>query len=125
MFAAILMLLLLALAVGALPAIGEPIGAAAATFADPAGYRAAVLTGASATGSAVDAGWHGEGIVLAILSTVAAVGIAVLSLYVKGPKVFRGPVSVLHRVHSGHVGDYAAWLVLGIALLAGIILVAG
>ena len=125
MFAAILGLLLLGLAVGALPAIGAHIGAAAATFADPAGYRAAVLTGASAAGSAVDAGWYGTGVMLAGLSTVAAVGIAMLSLYVKGPAVVRGPVSVLHRVHSGHVGDYAAWLVLGIALLAGIILVAG
>lgn len=31
------------------------------------------------------------------------------------------PGAVLHRVHSGHVGDYAAALVLGVAAFAGVV----
>ncbi|MBO0840559.1 MAG: hypothetical protein J2O49_07060, partial [Sciscionella sp.] len=33
----------------------------------------------------------------------------------------RPALTALHRLHSGHVGDYAAWLVLGCAVLAGLL----
>jgi multicomponent Na+:H+ antiporter subunit D len=31
-----------------------------------------------------------------------------------------GALDVLHRAHSGQVGDYVAWLLAGIAALAGL-----
>jgi hypothetical protein len=30
-------------------------------------------------------------------------------------------VILLHRLHSGHIGDYVAWLMMGMAILAGFI----
>jgi multicomponent Na+:H+ antiporter subunit D len=63
------------------------------------------------------------------VSTVLAFGFAALGLW--GEKLPR-PVQltraagrpvmhVLRRVHSGHIGDYVAWLFAGVAILAGLV----
>ena len=36
----------------------------------------------------------------------------------------RGPTAALRAVHSGHVGDYVAWLTVGLAILGGAFAVA-
>ena len=36
------------------------------------------------------------------------------------PKPVREALTVLHRAHSGQVGDYVAWLLAGVAVLAGL-----
>jgi multicomponent Na+:H+ antiporter subunit D len=117
MFAATVLLLGTGLAVGLVPSLSAAIGHAATVFADPAGYRAAVLGPAiqPAAGS-VAAGWTSSGVLLGALSTVLAVGVALSPLGM--------PWRPLHRLHSGHVGDYAAALLLGVAVLAGITVLA-
>lgn len=47
-----------------------------------------------------------------------AFGIAVLGIRGHVPRA-----AVLHRLHSGHVGDYVAWLLAGVTLF-GILLLA-
>ncbi len=125
MFAAILILLTVSLAVGAIPAVAQIVGHAAGEFADQAGYRASVLTGAAGAASPVESGWTGAGFLLAGLSTVVAVGVAAVSLYVRPRGLARKPLAVLHRAHSGHVGDYVAWLVLGVALFTAAVATTG
>jgi multicomponent Na+:H+ antiporter subunit D len=65
---------------------------------------------------------------LAIVGVLAAVGIAVLALSarVRNPSAghvmvaaSRSVVATLHSVHSGHVGDYVAWMFVALAALAG------
>ena len=35
------------------------------------------------------------------------------------PGVLRPAVTALHALHSGHIGDYVAWLFAALAVLAG------
>ncbi|MEV0055620.1 hypothetical protein AB0H34_34625 [Saccharopolyspora shandongensis] len=44
------------------------------------------------------------------------------SVLVLGP-ISRRCIDVLHEVHSGHVGDYVAWLLLGVTVLAALVAV--
>lgn len=97
-----------------------------------------VLRGAEAfTGRAVAqpstpvAGWDLSASLLGLLGTALAVGLAAATL--SGPRGLpsraesartwlragwvRAPLAALERTQSGHVGDYASWLVGGIALL--------
>jgi multicomponent Na+:H+ antiporter subunit D len=69
---------------------------------------------------------------LGLLSTGLAVALAASAWFAHllPDRVLRGmrrvvepPVRVLHRLHSGHVGDYVAWLVFGVALLGALIAV--
>jgi multicomponent Na+:H+ antiporter subunit D len=46
-----------------------------------------------------------------------------LPAWIRRPAPMARPVLAgLHRLHSGHVGDYAAWLVFGAAALAELLL---
>lgn len=66
---------------------------------------------------------------LGLLSALLAVGAAALALWApRLPDVVRSaaapfaPVlSGFRRVHSGHVGDYVAWLFLGVAAFAALV----
>ncbi len=68
------------------------------------------------------------GIVRGLITTVLAFALAGFSLFRR-----RGPLNALdfsgglapllrplRRIHSGHMGDYVAWLTFGTALFAGI-----
>jgi multicomponent Na+:H+ antiporter subunit D len=64
-------------------------------------------------------------VLLGLLSAGLAVVVAVVALY--PPTWARRPVRALrpmltglHRLHSGHIGDYAAWLVFGAAAIAAL-----
>jgi multicomponent Na+:H+ antiporter subunit D len=72
-----------------------------------------------------DVRWTAGGVLIGLGTALLAVAVALAGLY---PAVLRRPVNVLrpalaglHRLHSGHVGDYAAWLVFGAAALAGLL----
>jgi multicomponent Na+:H+ antiporter subunit D len=94
--------------------------------------RAADEFTGSATTSPIppDTGWDVSAILLGLLGTALAVGIAAIALWAPrrlpgwtaAASAKTGPVrtllAALERTHSGHVGDYASWLVGGIALLA-------
>jgi multicomponent Na+:H+ antiporter subunit D len=74
-------------------------------------------------------GWTALGLGLGVLSAALAVGLALLMLYApRLPRTLRvagarlAPAThALHRLHSGHIGDYVAWLLVG-ALALGVLL---
>ena len=134
MLAPVVVLLALTLAVGVLPGLTGVLGAGAARFTDHAGYLAQALHGAAATPPAPVAGphWTATGVWWGLVSAGLAVALAACAWFANllPDRVLRGlraaveaPVRVLHRLHSGHVGDYVAWLVFGVALLGALIAV--
>ncbi|WP_019925459.1 complex I subunit 5 family protein [Nocardia sp. BMG111209] len=123
MLTAVLMLLLAAVTLGLPGVLGAGTGSAAGAFCDPAGYTARALhtVPAALPPAPPEVGWTGIGLGLAALSTTAAVLVAVLGLARVSRATPAGPVRMLHRLHSGHLGDYSAWLVTGCALLTGLL----
>ncbi|TDD96737.1 NADH-quinone oxidoreductase subunit D [Actinomadura rubrisoli] len=118
-----------ALLIGLLP--GGPVATAAAMFADREGYAGLVLDGRVPHPHATPADpWTIPGLAGSALSLVLAVLIAVHALRrsAAGPPRFAllhplrtatdAAARRLHALHSGHIGDYAAWLTAGVAVLA-------
>jgi multicomponent Na+:H+ antiporter subunit D len=62
--------------------------------------------------------WTVKSVVSGLPAVALAFGIAVLGVRGHLPRA-----TVLHRLHSGHVGDYVAWLLAGVALF-GVLLLA-
>ncbi|MFJ2582039.1 complex I subunit 5 family protein [Kitasatospora aureofaciens] len=116
-------LLGLAVLVGSLPAIAAALARGAAVFTDPAGYTAAVLTHPSTPPGPMPAGdWTATGVLLGLLSTSIAAALATAAVRKPSPTLpAHHPaarlVRALRRSHSGHLGDYLAWLALGVAAL--------
>ncbi|KRV50952.1 hypothetical protein AQ490_13195 [Wenjunlia vitaminophila] len=131
MYAAVLLLLAGGLAVGVLPGAGRAFDHAAEGFTDPRGYAAAVLFGtAPAVGSPHhESTWTAQGVVLGCVSTAAAVLLAAAA--VRAPRApdarrarlrpFLRSLAAVRALHSGHVGDYAAWLLFGMTALAALV----
>ncbi|EST35718.1 hypothetical protein M878_04915 [Streptomyces roseochromogenus subsp. oscitans DS 12.976] len=121
-------LLCASLAVGLLPAVGGTLGRAARQFTDRTAYTTAIYGHSAAPSSPVpDTGWSAEGVLLALASTALAALLTAAA--VRGAKwrgaarvgpvgraVGRGLVLPLRRLHSGHLGDYVAWLAVGVAV---------
>ncbi|MFF2144769.1 complex I subunit 5 family protein [Kitasatospora sp. NPDC058190] len=110
------------LAVGVLPGVGRALAAGAAAFADRAGYLADVLGQPGApVAAAPDAWWTASGVALGLLSALLAAGFATAAVR-RVPRrdtggLYRAAVLPLRRLHSGLLGDYAAWLAVGLAAL--------
>ncbi|MFD7258206.1 complex I subunit 5 family protein [Streptomyces sp. NPDC059874] len=119
------------LTLGLVPEFGRALAEAAVLFCDAPGYRDAVAgRTAPPAGHAPEAAWTPAGMALGTLSAGAAAGLAAAALW--GPAL-RGPLArrtgewagrvttyaivPLRRLHSGHVGDYVAWLLAGTAAL--------
>jgi multicomponent Na+:H+ antiporter subunit D len=126
-------LLAAALALGVLPSIGAAAEEAASRFMDRTGYVFAVLKGPLPYVSHATAGaaWDPTRIALGLLTTAIAVVIGAAALHGRRlPSALRRPshvaqpaLRILRRLHSGRVGDYVVWLLLGLA--AGWALVLG
>jgi len=101
-------LLAAALAVGVVPG-----------FADVVARSVGEAASAGATGSV---GWTPAGVLLGLLSTVLAVGLAALA--VTRPKLLSAPDRALplRRLQSGHVGDYVTWVLVGAVLFGALAL---
>jgi multicomponent Na+:H+ antiporter subunit D len=124
-----------ALAIGLVPGLVEAFEGAAAQFADGASHAAVVLRGADAppveAASAYSA--PASAYVYSALTLAGSVAVAAAGLFgarLRG-SIARGlsagtraAVAPLRAVHSGHIGDYVAWLVAGVALLGGAFAVA-
>ncbi|MFB7511240.1 proton-conducting transporter transmembrane domain-containing protein, partial [Streptomyces broussonetiae] len=124
-------LLAASLALGLLPGPGVALARAARQFTDRTAYTAAVLGHPATPASPMpDVGWSAEGVLLALASTALAVLFAAAAVW--GPAlrsplagraaalcegVGRRVVVPLRRLHSGHLGDYVAWLAVGVAVL--------
>jgi multicomponent Na+:H+ antiporter subunit D len=131
MVAAIVILITGALAAGVLPGARDAVTAGGHLFIDQAAYAGQALRHAASTWPrlAPSASWQPSGVGLGLLSAALAVCFAWLGLYAgrlprplaavgrAGVPVMRG----LHRLHSGHIGDYIAWLLTGVAGLAALI----
>ncbi|WP_239073978.1 complex I subunit 5 family protein [Streptomyces sp. SID10853] len=65
--------------------------------------------------------WSAAGVLLGLLSTVLAAALATVA--VRRPARAGGPARFqpLRRLHSGHVGDYVAWLAAGVSLLGALV----
>lgn len=123
-------LTVLALAIGSVPHVRHAFEFAGAEMADDAGYQARVLDGAHGLPVAIP---HSESplspsIYRGIGSTVLALFIAALALSGIGLKqnvrtgtLFRTFMRPLRAVHSGHIGDYVAFLTFGVAAYGGIL----
>jgi multicomponent Na+:H+ antiporter subunit D len=119
------------LAVGVVPAVARAVSRASVEFVDRAGYVAQALSGAPGHPAAPppEAGWTGAGVLLGLLSALLAVGVAAAGLWgSRLPAALRGAtraldpaLTALRRVHSGHVGDYVAWLFVGVTALTALV----
>lgn len=122
----IVVLLGTSVVLGMLPGLPAAVAGAAATFVDAPGYVAAALgEPAQAPPSVPEVGWTGQGALLGVVAAVLACAVAMLAVW-RGrlPEAWRRPppwlavpIAGLRALHSGHVGDYAAWLILGVAVL--------
>ncbi|WP_327287154.1 complex I subunit 5 family protein [Streptomyces sp. NBC_01198] len=124
-----------AFVVGVWPAVGRAVASAAVAFQDRAGYLAQV-EGLPVPGQAArppDAAWTGAGAGLGVLSVALAVAFAATALRLAAFRlpsplaavargVDRRLIVPLRRLHSGHLGDYVAWLTVG---LAGLLIALG
>ena len=136
MLAPIVALPAAALALG-LTAVAGPgpvvdgVAAAAARFGDGDGYAAAALGGGTPAVPVPHVpGWTATSILSGLLSSVLAVALALAATFhhripdrLRRRAVLAGPVRVLRGIHSGHLGDYTAWLVFGVAALAVLVAV--
>lgn len=129
------------LSVGLLTPLGEAIGAGAGRFLDGAAYRASVLHGAPPPPVVPAAsGWTGhgvwQGLLAGTLTALAALGMvyrAEVTEAVAGPLAvarrvlapFRSAWLAVERAHSGHIGDYLAWLLFGVAAFAALLVLPG
>ncbi len=116
-----------ALAWGLVPGLAPAVTEAAVRFVDTPGYAARVL-GAAASPAAPAPPVHGPGataFLYAAASVAAALAIAAAGLRANAAP--RALVAVGERVrdlHSGHPGDYVAWVAVGAAALGGLLAVA-
>jgi multicomponent Na+:H+ antiporter subunit D len=129
MLASATVLVVAGLLLGAVPGIVDGAQDAAAAFVDRSAYAAAVLGGDAASVS--DAAPLTIGpleVVLAALGAAAAIagGAALLRsrrfpfrLRIDSAHVAERALVRLRRLHSGQIGDYVAWAVLGFAVLGG------
>ncbi|MEU9872890.1 complex I subunit 5 family protein [Actinomadura sp. NPDC048021] len=123
-------LLAAGLAIGLLP--GGPVADAATLFADRDAYAALVLDGRLTHPHAppaepwTAAGLAGSAVTVLLALAVAAAGVRRAAHTPSAAPSARAPLGRavgaatrrLHELHSGHVGDYAAWLTAGVAVLA-------
>ncbi|MET9144744.1 complex I subunit 5 family protein [Streptomyces sp. NPDC004042] len=101
-------LLLAALAAGAVPGFAGAVG----DVVDEAGTWGVFST----------AHWTATGVLLDLLSALLAVAVAGVAVARPGLLAAPGWALPLRRLQSGHVGDYVAWLLVGAALLGALAL---
>ena len=130
MLVPILVLLAAALSVGVIPGTHHAAEGAAGQFTDGAAYATEALTGHAVAAAPVPAvgNWTLSGVLLGLLSAALAVGCAALALYRRRLRAWRPVEAIvergfdgLRRLHSGHVGDYVAWLMTGVVVLGAFI----
>jgi multicomponent Na+:H+ antiporter subunit D len=125
MVAAVVLLLGSALAAGVVPWVRDVAVAAGSQVADRGGYRHDVLPALppAAAPPPFSVHWTGAGLLTASVTAALTVLVAVafLANRWRAPKTVTATLGVLHRAHSGQVGDYVAWLLAGVALLGGLV----
>ncbi|HKW24762.1 MAG TPA: proton-conducting transporter membrane subunit [Terriglobales bacterium] len=131
MFAPAAALVLLAIAIGLAPGIKNAARTAASVMQGRAGYQARVLEHAwvPVVPAQEENTPMGKGLAWSFATTAAGLFLAFLSLSSYWPRkhMLTRPVAVavrgLRSIHSGHVGDYVAFLTFGVAAF-GVVLAA-
>ena len=125
-----------ALALGLAPHLAHGADRAAHRFVDRRASAAEVLDGAPATPPPATSPapspspsmvvYGVAGAAFAVAGAALAIGRTRLprSLRNGATRIGAPPLRALRAVHTGHVGDYVAWLVAGVALLGGLLAVA-
>jgi multicomponent Na+:H+ antiporter subunit D len=130
MLTPIVVLLLAGLALGVAPGVPRAFAAAADLFVDGGGYVSAVLgTPAAAVAPSTAHGWTATGAALGLLSALLAVLVALAALYrdrlpvdpAAAARRLLPALTGLRALHSGHVGDYIAWLLVGVTVLGALV----
>jgi multicomponent Na+:H+ antiporter subunit D len=127
MLVAIIVLILGGLAAGVVPHGGQAVAHAAERLIDGTGYADQALTGAAPTPLRPEpkADWTPLGVGLGVVSTLLAFAFAAAGLWPRRLRLLLRPLEsgmgVLRRLHTGHVGDYVAWLFAGVAALAALV----
>ncbi|KHL03286.1 hypothetical protein LK10_09445 [Sinomonas humi] len=132
-------LLAAGLLLGFLPEVGTAVNQAAERFMDRDGYVGAVLNGGlvnsvsayTTTAEHGTASWEPEGIWLGLLTVALAVGVAAFGVFRhriperlrRGRVLVRPPLEFLRHIHSGKVGDYVVWLLIGLGASWTVLLV--
>ncbi len=126
-----LVLLLGGLAVGVVPGVEHLAKLAAERFVDGSAYSSAVLHGRvlAIPAPGPSSAPTGVDFLYAAGAVVGAVALALLNLFAarlprRAGRAFASGVRTLadglHALHSGHPGDYVAWVVAGAAIFAGL-----
>jgi multicomponent Na+:H+ antiporter subunit D len=131
MFAPAFVLVLLAIALGMTPGIKHAARTAAMVMQDRASYQARVLEHAwiPVAPAQEEHTPMGKGLAWSFATTAAALLVAFLSLsrYWPSKHALTRPVAItvrgLRSIHSGHIGDYVAFLTFGVAAF-GVVLAA-
>lgn len=126
MRAAIVVLLLAGLAAGVVPDIGKAASHAAERLIDGTGYAGQLLSGAPPSPLLPEptAVWTGTGVWLGLLSVALSVLVAAAGLWSRRLRWLEAGEPVmrrLHRVHTGHIGDYVAWMFAGMAVVVALV----
>jgi multicomponent Na+:H+ antiporter subunit D len=118
---------------GLLPGAGRALGSAAGTFIDTAGYSRRVLPSVDPHAPAVPVAepvhaWSASGIALSMLALTLAIAFTAAAVRQRGwqggggtAAALRVPLHGLRRLHSGHLGDYAAMLALGVTVVLALL----
>jgi multicomponent Na+:H+ antiporter subunit D len=117
-----------ALALGAIGTLTPHALRAAEQFTDTRAYASAVLDGrATHVGERERPPTSAESVAWAVVATGGALGLAAFGLWRRRvPRVLRAgrllvpALDGLRGMHTGHVGDYVAWLTFGTAALGGL-----
>ncbi len=127
-----LLLLLLAIGLGAYPPLRVAVQRYAFQFQQTGSYAAVVLDSAhmpqtrSTAIAASSSAWHNV-VTLVLATTVASMALFPRSLRLTSSAVFgkllKKGMKPLRAMQSGRIGDYMAWFALGIAVYTGILVV--
>lgn len=130
MMGAAVALMILGWVVAAWPGLRHRADAQAERMRDPAGLAARVLDGVALAPPTVESPKPlGVSAVRGVLVTAGAVLLAALTLFRKSlpttvrrsvAELVEGGLHSLRELHSGHVGDYVAWLTVGVASFGGL-----
>lgn len=124
-------LVIMGLGLGLVPTVASGTAVAAQRFVDARGYADAVLSGRLGYPPAerpLPSGWDAHGLLLSGVTVLAAVAVAMLAVLrtrlpgrLQSPAGLETPSRVLRRVHSGRVGDYVVWLLIGVGFSAAVL----
>jgi multicomponent Na+:H+ antiporter subunit D len=115
------------LAIGLIPGVVPAFEGAAGQFANGPAYAHALIAGgaAPAVASAEPYSAPAHAYLYSAITLAGGLAIAAATIFTESPalrgarRAGLGLMRPLRAVHSGHIGDYVAWLVLGAAGLGG------